>query len=299
MAAVWAWTRLDLRRRWRSLVVLAALVAVSAATVMTALAGAHRGSTALDRLRAETLPVDAIVLPNQPGFDWSEIDKLPYVTQVTHFVLGSTPGVEKVGTGTLDFLHDDTVWMKAMERPVVLEGRMLDQNRPDEAVVTSDFATRFHLAVGDALVVHLPSPEQARGDTENLAIKDYQGPVVRARIVGIFRNPWGYQGPGSQGGYDLSPALLTRYRANFIDPQSTYINAMFRLRHGAADIPRLRTDVARITGRSIDVWNYTESYDHIDRGLRFEGASLATFGAAALLAALFLVGQAIGRYAAA
>jgi ABC-type lipoprotein release transport system permease subunit len=299
MAAIWVWTRLDLRRRWRSLAVLAVLVAVSVATVITSLAGAHRGSTALDRLRAETLPVDAVVLPNQPGFDWTEIDKLPYVTRVSHFVLGSTPGVEKVGATTMDFLHDDTVWMRDMERPVMREARTLDQTRPVEAVVTSDFSRHFHLGVGDVLVVHLPTPQQARGDTENLAIKDYRGPVVRVHIVGIFRNPWAYQGPGSPGGYDLSPALLATHRDSFIDPESSYLNAMFRLRHGAADIPRLRSDVERIAGRSIDVWNYDESYDKVDRNLRFEGASLAAFGAAAFLAALFLVGQAIGRYAAA
>jgi hypothetical protein len=298
MPVVWSWTRLDLRRRWRSLAVLAVLVAVSAGTVMTAFAGAHRGSTALDRLRAETRPVDAVVLPNQPGFDWTQIDALPYVTAVSHFVLGATPGVEKVGSEGMDFLHDDDVWLTGMERPVILEGRMLDLSRPDEAVVTEDFVTHHHLGVGDTLVVHLPTPEQAREDTETLAIGDYKGPVVRVHIVGVFRSPWAYNGPGFVGAYELSPALLTKYRANFID-RSSYLNAMFRLRHGAADVKQLRADVERISGRSVDVWNYVEAYDKAGRNLRFEGASLAAFGAAALLAALFLVGQAIGRYAAA
>jgi hypothetical protein len=47
---VLTWLRLEVRRRWVSLVVLALLVALSTATVLTAAAGARRGDTALDRL---------------------------------------------------------------------------------------------------------------------------------------------------------------------------------------------------------------------------------------------------------
>jgi hypothetical protein len=48
--ALSTWVRLELRRRARSLVVLALLVALTTATVMTAVAGARRGSTAVELL---------------------------------------------------------------------------------------------------------------------------------------------------------------------------------------------------------------------------------------------------------
>ncbi len=50
------WLRLDGLRRWRSLAILALLIALATATVLTSIAGARRGQTAFDRLWASTLP---------------------------------------------------------------------------------------------------------------------------------------------------------------------------------------------------------------------------------------------------
>jgi len=100
--------------------------------------------------------------------------------------------------------------------------------------------------------------------------------------------------------------LVARYPANTIgdqrDPKNTvYINAFVRLRGGEAAVPQLRRDVARITGRSdIDVWNLADQFGRpVQSQTRFEARCLFAFGAAAFVAALFLIGQAIVRYAAA
>src|SRR4029450_2000762 len=98
--------------------------------------------------------------------------------------------------------------------------------------------------------------------------------------------------PGSTGGVLASPALFARYRANIMGTSGRmYINALIRLKGGAAAIPAFRADLARVTGRSdIDVWNNREFFGGvIVRITRYEAASLLAFALAALVAATFLL----------
>ena len=106
-------------------------------------------------------------------------------------------------------------------------------------------------------------------------------------------------GPGQTGGVLPSPALFTHYRANIMGTSGrAYINALVRLKGGAAAIPAFRADLARVTGRSdIDVWNNPAFFgDPVHRVTGYEAACLLAFALAALVAAFFLVGQSVARY---
>ncbi|HWU23939.1 MAG TPA: FtsX-like permease family protein, partial [Nocardioides sp.] len=299
MAGVLAWLRWDLRRRWVSLAVLGLLTAFATGTVLTAAAGAHRGDTALPRLRAQTLPTDALVVANLPGIDWGPVDALPYVTAYSHFFLGGGGGKfpEDDITSVTGFARDDSHWMRSIERPVVLEGRMLDVNDPLEAVITRGVEDRgYH--VGQVLPYRLASPAQAdRAELDELPYADLAGPELQIRIVGVVIAPWALQDGGAAVDVELSPALLQRYRSSFTGTsgKAGWENDQLRLAHGAADIPQLREDLKRITGQAIDVWNYDEGYDHLQSTDRREAGFLLAFAIAALVASMLLIGQALGR----
>jgi len=296
------WLRLEVRRRWRSLLVLALLVALATATVLAAAAGARRGQTAFDRLWASTLPATVTVLPNQPGFDWNKVRALPEVAVLSEFPVNGTPfELTCCPDASVGFAPIGDEMTRTIERPTLLAGHLFDPGRADEVLVTPQFAAVYHKGVGDLVTMRLASPKQVDEGWDGTTGPPL-GPVIRARIVGVGRNVFGSSttdGPASKGGVLPSPALFDRYRANIVGTNGhMYINVLIRLKGGAAAIPAFRADLARVTGRpDIDVWNNREFFGGaIVRITRYEAASLLAFALAALVAALFLIGQSVARY---
>jgi hypothetical protein len=292
------WLRLEVRRRWRSLAVLALLVALATATVLAAAAGVRRGETAYGRLWARTLPATVTVLPNQPGFDWTRIRRLPEVSALTTFAVAGF-GVDGAPGASTAFPPGDSDNLRTIERPVVLQGRLLNPGRVDEVVVTAKFPVDFGKGVGDTVTLHLATPPQAVNGYDPSTNGPPRGPKIRARIVGVVRSPWWSDQPGAKGALIPSPALLAHYRANIMGTAGrSYINALVRLGGGDSAIPAFRADLARVTGRSdIDMWTNSVDFGGTIRKLTgYEAACLLAFALAALVAAFFLIGQSVARY---
>ena len=296
------WLRLEVRRRWRSLLVLALLVALATATVLAAATGARRGQTAFDRLWASTLPATVTVLANQPDFDWATIRALPEVTALTEFpVVAYGFGLDCCPGADTGFPPADDQFTTTIERPVMLAGRLFNPDRVDEVVVTPQFTASFSKRVGDTLTLHLASPQQVNSGYDG-STGPPRGPVIRARIVGVGRNVFGsmtVEGPGQRGSVLPSPALFAHYRADILGTNGQgYLNALVRLKGGSAAIPAFRADLARVTGQpDIDVWNNLSYFGGpVQRLTRYEAACLLAFALAALVAAIFLIGQSVARY---
>ena len=294
------WLRLDSRRRWRSLIVLGLLVALATMTVLAAVAGARRGQTAVTRLWSLTLPATITVLPNQPGFDWARIRALPEVAALTTFgISGFAVNGYPLADQEAGYPFADRQAMRTIERPVVLQGRVSDPSRVDEAVVTPKFLVAYGKGVGDTVTLGLPSPQQADQGYDPADGVPARGPRIRVRIVGVIRSFLFSDSIGSTGEVFPSPALVAHYRANFMGRHgTTYISALVRLRGGVAALPAFRADLARVTKRSdIDIWNNVVDFGGPARRVSgAEAACLLAFGVAALVAALFLVGQSVARY---
>jgi hypothetical protein len=293
--------RLELRRRWRSLVALTLLLAFATATVLTSIAGARRGISAVDRLLAVTLPTTIVVLPNQPGFDWAKIRALPQVETVSEFPVSGF-GIEEIPAEdqgeVAGFPPIGNEILRTIEKPVVLAGRLADPTRVDEVVVSPKFTVNYHKTVGDHLTLRLMAENEV--DTYSPGSQLPHGPKIDVRIVGVIRSPWYSERVGQKGGVLPTPALYAHYSKNIVGKDS-YINALIRLKHGEADLTAFRTGLAAASGRTdIDIWMLTDHFVQPAHRLNdFEASSLLAFGLAALVAALVLVGQTVARYAAA
>ncbi|MEO6318724.1 MAG: FtsX-like permease family protein [Acidimicrobiales bacterium] len=298
-SAVSAWVRIDLRNRARSLVVLGLLVAVTTGVVLTATAGARRGGTAVDRLLERTRPATVAVLPNEAGFDWDAVAALPGVEAIgqfplTPFVIDGVP--PDLGAG---FVYIDPAVMRDIERPVVLEGRLADPSRDDEAVITPAFEDTFDKGVGDRVTITLNSPEQVDEYYLSFQETEPEGPTIETTIVGVVRAPWfSDTGPDRQGLLTPSSGLFQAHPDSFLGAQETaHVNAIVRLEGGADAVPAFRQQLAEVSGRrDIDFFYLAAEAQHVAEVADFEASSLLVFALSAFIAALFLVGQSVVRY---
>ncbi|GAA0983507.1 hypothetical protein GCM10009555_055390 [Acrocarpospora macrocephala] len=298
MTLQWVWLRLELRRRWRSLAVLALLIAFTTGTVLAAVAGARRGASAFDRLSTGALPADVVVLPNQPGFDWDRIRALPEVAAVSTFVVGDLAVESTRPDIYANFPPADDEVFRTIEKPVLLAGRMFDPTRVDEVVVSAGYPAAAGQGVGGRVTFRLASPEQGEMSFDPYA-NGMQGPRIEARVVGVIKTPWFVDPVGAGGFIVASPAVFAKYPDNLLGAgHERYINALVRLHGGAATIPAFKVALARATGKpNIDVWRRSDETSQYNKVLAFEAAALLAFGLAALAAATVLVGQSVARYA--
>lgn len=302
MTLLRTWCAYEARRRWRSLLVLCLLFTFATGAVLAATAGALRGSTAAERLWDRTLPTHAVVLLNEPGFDWDTVRALPGVEAVTTFaVAGFT--IDEVPARAADTAYafppaDREVW-RSIERPVVLSGRLPDPARDDEVAVTAAFTRELGISVGDRVTMRLYSGEQADIALEGDDLGAPEGPEIAARVVGVIRSPWFADRVDSPSGAAIpSPGLFERHPSSFLGTQgSGYVNALVRLDGGRAAIGDFREDLTEVTGRQeVDVWDAGEVLDHAQDVTAFEASFLLALALAAGAGSVVILGQAIVRY---
>jgi ABC-type lipoprotein release transport system permease subunit len=290
MNAVLAWARLDARRRWRSLLVLTLLVGLASAVVLTTLAGARRTDTAIPRLQARVLEADVMVLPNQPGFDWEAVRRLPSVKTLGEFV-GVTGAAPQLSVDEFAFPAGDAEQDVTIDRPVLRTGRFPDTNNALEALGSPGFIKKH----GAYVTAKLPTAAQIRPDGSIPPNTKYAGPTVRIHIVGEGLNTFGLDSPVPT--FEMSYGFFRDY----IKPLFPYFaNARVRLKGGEAAIPEFRRELAAATRNpNIDVVNTQDAIAAARRSASFTATGWLLFALVALLAALVLVGQAFARYCAA
>jgi hypothetical protein len=273
-----------MRRRWRSLLVLALLAGVTSALAMAAAAGSRRTDTALSRLETATNAMDAVVFASQSGVanpSWTSLERQPEVAQLAPWDLmfGTSNGQPAIFFGS----HDGR-WLGMVDRPVVLSGRMFDPRSDDEMVVDAQAAAVEHLKVGDVVPFAAYAPDQT--DTSGPA----HGAKVDLHITGIVQDIDEFLfTPGAL----VSPGVIAHYRSDMFLAD----NAMVRLRHGEADMAALRRDANALVAPGVPVLDLHSASRRVTTTLAVERLSLSMLAAALAVAGGLLVAQVLLRSA--
>jgi ABC-type lipoprotein release transport system permease subunit len=297
------WARTELRRRWLSLVLLGVLGGLAAGLTMAAYDGAQRSSTAYQRMRDQLHAADAVVFPSQvrvDDFDAPKLGDLPEVESWGGFSLGVS-SIDGLPPGAAPIIPSGSDWFSTLEGARVLEGRLPNPSRDDEAVITEPVKSfpGFTGGVGTTLVWRNLSMDQAQLLTQGIPDdfdwkKDAKGSVTDLHIVGVVRLPMeSVVSFASDGLLLTSPGWAA---AHLAQTPILFTNAIVRLRHGSDDVGALEADIQRLTGRAdIPVKDLSTDIKRVQRSLDVEHTALLMFAGAIAATALVLVGQAIAR----
>ena len=254
MGAVGMVARGELRRRWRSVVVLTLLVGIIGAVVMAAAAGARRSDSALPRFIASSRSADAQVSVTAIGgastpAKLRAFSRVPDVAAmaVLNALFAVVPRAPNL---TATAAAADTKFGTVVDRARIVAGRAADPAAADEVTIGEALAAQAHLGVGDRLDIQTYSRAQLTSDAEP---GPPAGPRVRLRIVGIVRRPLDLGDRGASGGVlVLTPAFNRAHFGRTGSKQVGYFLNVLRIRtrHGAADIPAVVAAARRIFGRS-------------------------------------------------
>src|ERR1700722_15428466 len=279
------WARRDIRKRWRSLVLLGVLVGLTAAFALSAWAGARRTDTALQRLTTATNASDAVAFPSQVGIvnpNWARLAARPEVASVAvwDLLFGNYDGQP----GGLIFGSADGTYLGKVDKPIVVQGRMFNPRSPDEVVIDENAVSQTPLGSSFRYQFYAPNQPDQSGPPH--------GPTLTMHVVGVVREVPEFLFV-TEGQILVSPGFMARYGSRI----SAAPNADIVLRHGESDIGRLRQDVNSLVARGAPVLDVHATSRRVNTTLDVEATALLLLAAAILLGGAILVAQVLGRSA--
>lgn len=285
-ARVLPWARADLRDRWGLLIALGVLGGVTGGVALALAAGALRTDSALDRLRERQDAADVVAFPTQVGAfttDWDALGAAPEVESVAPWALvfGKVEGdlADLVPT----FASVDGRFLRDVNRPVVVEGRMFDPEAPLEVVIDE---TITEVDVGDHIPFRPYSADQDPGAVEAT------GPASELEVVGRVKTLTQFL--WAPGQLMMSPAYLDTYGDEVLAGE----NADVRLVGGATDVAAFERRLNREVAPGTPILDLHEAARRVETSLAVERAALLGLAAAVAVVGLVLVGQALARSAA-
>ena len=287
----------ELRRRWRSWLVMAALVALVGGLVLSATAAGRRTASAFPNFVAAH-GFDAGVYSNQP---------LPAVSKLFPAVVSSTevvalPDTAQPVCNNCTHQINNSYFEVTIAGPggptpfKLLSGHFPDPSAPDEVLASFTLQRDDGVRLGSVIRVPFYSTSQAsayNNATGGLP-PNPKGPTVAFRVVGLEASEGEFP-VGSGPTYDLwGTEALERTMVARTQPSYTYY---VRLRRGAADINRF--DQEAEAAKSVPGFNGASSLDavaaSVDESVHPQAVGWWALAGLAALVGLAVIGQALFR----
>jgi len=285
----------ELRRRWRSWLVMAALIALVGGLVLSAAAAGRRTASAFPSFLAAH-GFDAAVYGNQP---------LPTLSKMFPAVVSSTELIELQDTGQPACACPHQINNSYFEVVVagpnglapfkLLAGHFPDPSAPDQVLASFALQQDDGVHLGSVIRVPFYSTSQTSAYNNALGVQPKpEGPTIAFHVVGFEASEVEFPA-GSGPAYDLwGTQALARSLVPRTPPGYTYY---VRLRRGAADINRFDTEAQAAKG----VPNYkgASSLDavgaSVDASIHPQAVGWWVLAALAALVGLAVIGQALFR----
>jgi hypothetical protein len=295
MAAIWMTAWAEWRRRWRSFVVLTVLAGLAGGVALTAYTGSRRAGTSFDRLlERQKSPNVSVEMDERPDSELvREAAELPGVEVAVHAVILIVAPADRglvVGQDTIAV----ALPVVAGDYPAdsgIVEGRLYDERRADELVVNEAMRDRLDADLGDRLVLVSLTPAQWDAVEETGGrYPSPAGPTQEVTLVGVAR--------GAEDVADapdpilfVTPAYYERHGPEIARSEGV------RLRVDKDHLAGIEDRVRSLFGDDAVVEPEEDIAGSIEDGLAVEVNGLRVFAAAAAVAGLVALGQALIRQA--
>ena len=310
LALAWYRFRVTFRRRWPDYLAIVLLIALMGGPGMGAIAAARRTQSSFSLFLAHTNPSDlsvgtALYLPPiglTTGYDGSlirTIARLPDVKRAESYALvyalplgangRPTPAAKKSSSNLNVFGSVNGLYFN-QDRVTVVRGRMADPNRANEIMMTQSAARELDLKVGQTIPWAVYHDELG-----NSTAKPYLRKGLTLVGTVVLNNAVVQDEIDALGAPTaiLTPALTHRLTSCCADFTFTFL----QLRHGSTDAATVESEIDRVLPTRLPHDFLATSIDvaKADQALKPEAIALGAFGGIALLAALLIAGQIIGR----
>jgi len=282
--------RAELRRRWRSWLALAILIAVVGGVVMAAAAAGRRTATAFPTF-VQTHGYDFVVFTGAPT---PELARYPDVASITTAPVAYNGQAACACTHPIDNNNFNVMYVppKEMSRTVnLVAGRMPDPSSPDEVLASFNLQRNNGVQVGTVLRMRMYAASQSEAvNNATGAGPPPTGPFVSFHVVGIEAAIDEFQA-GVTPLYDVytTPAfarsVLPRTTSGFI--------YLVKLRHGAADVDAFKSYVKSLGNASFTDLSTPEVL--LAGSIHPQAVGWWLLAALAALAGAAVVGQALSR----